>query len=509
MRNWFVMVWLGMAVVMPLPAAIVLQPVEPELEALAGLTEAKAALQKEDYKKAIRLFAKEAEAGNGAAMFALGYMNHKGLGLPASPMVAESFYRQAIKMGSIPAMFNLAAILLSRPEGVAEGFEWMEKAAVAGSGRAALTLGRMLAADPKGGDGKNPARAEEWLRRAARTPELKGEASFALAQFLDPELKGEGERGKESKELLQQAVESGYPPALFALSDHYLRQKTGAEKAVPLLEEARAKGSPEAAFRLAMLHEEGRVVKADLVAAAKLYQEAAQAGHALAANQLAAMYQEGRGVAADVKQAYAWFLRAAELGLPMAQFNTGVCLENGQGVEKNEAEACQWYYRAALAGYAPAQNRLAIRYQDGQGVMRDLVAARAWLREAASRGFEAAILNYADLLATGQGGPADLPGALELYQGLAARGNARALHAWGNLVETGAAGPPDPAKALALQQLAAPHYEPAKVKAEALAQALSEDVKAQAGEYMKNPQTLFPMAPAGSSKNTEEAASGC
>ena len=472
-------------------AALVFPPEVPDAPQTAELDEGLAALRKEEYLKALGIFTRRAEAGDAGAYFGLGFMHQQGLGVDKSAIASEAFYRQAAKLGHAPAMFNLASILITQPSSAAEGREWLTRAAANGSGRAALALGRIIAEGP---DAKTQAKeAEEWLRKAAQTPELKLEGGFTLAVFLDPSLHGTDDRAKEGRKLLQAAAEGGYQPALLALSDTLLRSKDGGGKAVELLKQADEKGSAEATYRLASLNREGRVLPANLTEAARLYQKAAEAGHAQACNQLASLYEEGKGVPASSEKAYEWYRKAAELGLPMAQFNTGVCLEEGLGTAKNAPEACQWFYRAALAGYAPAQNRLGVRYQNGQGVMRDEVAARSWFREGVKQGFDAAVLNYAAMLAEGQGGAADPAAALALYKTLASKRHPGALHALGLLIESGLAGAPDPAKALALQQLAAAGKNPlAQSRAEALEKILSDADKAKAAGYVKDPASLFP-----------------
>ncbi|RYD37207.1 MAG: sel1 repeat family protein [Verrucomicrobiaceae bacterium] len=462
----------------------------PELRESADLSDGQEAMRRKDYPAALLIFTRKADSGNAAALFALGYMHQHGLGVDASAMASETFYRQAAKLGNVAAMHNLAVLLVARPGSVAEGTEWLTKAAEKGSGRAALAMGRLITDGPNAKT--QAADAESWFRKAVQAPELKEEAAFTLAVFLDPTLTGTDARSKEGRKFLESSAEAGYQPAVLALSDALLRTKEGA-RAVEVLKKGDAAGSTEATFRLASLNFEGRVIPANPVEALRLYTKAAEAGHPAACNQLASLYQAGKGgVAADPVKAWEWFLKAATLGLPMGQFNAGVCLEDGLGVAKNPAGACQWYCQSALSGYAPAQNRLGLRYQEGQGVLKDPVAARAWLREAAMQGFEAAMLNYASMLAGGQGGPRDIPNAVTLYKSLAGKNHPDALHGLGLLMESGLAGPADPPRALALQQLAADRNPAAKARAEALLKVLSPEDKTKAAAYVKDPRTLFP-----------------
>lgn len=472
-------------------AATVFPSQIPELAESAELSDGLEALKRKDYLGALGIFARKADEGSAPASFALGIIYQRGLGVEPSVIVAESFYRTAAQRGNVPAMYNLATLLLANPAHLPEANDWLTKAAEAGSGRAAIALGRLITDGPQARE--RAADAEAWFRKAAKAEDIKDEAAFTLSVYLDPTLAGTGDRAKEARQFLEAAANNGYQPAVLALSDALLRSKDKAAgaRAAEILKKGDAAGSLEATYRLAALNREGRVIPANPAEALRLWQKAAEAGHAMSCNQLAGLYEEGKAVSVDPAKAYEWYRRAGELGLAVGQFNTGVCLENGRGTAKNPTEACVWYCQAATSGYAPAQNRLAIRYQDGQGIIKDLVAARAWLREAAQQGFEASILNYATMLAQGQGGPRDVSTAIALYKNLAGKKNPDALHGLGLLLESGLAGAPDPARALALQELAADRNPDAKTRAAALAKVVSEADKAKAAAYVKAPQTLF------------------
>ncbi len=476
------------------PGAVVLQPMKPQT-AGNGLDAAQPLLDAGNYKEALALFAREAEAGNAAALFGLGWMHQQGYGVAASPVVAQTFYEQAAQRGSVPAMFNLAALLHATAHPDAR--QWLEKAAKAGSGRAALALGQDLQA------GKSETEQQaglDWLRKAGAAEDTRDEAALALAAALDPKATDTGAAGKEARAVLKAAADRGYAPAAIALAGALVREKETAAQGLQLLQNAVASGSAQAGFLLGQLHFAGRGVPADAKKAADLWRAAAAAGSGDAANELASLYQQGKGVEQDDAQAYQWFVKGAEAGSAIAQFNVGVLLETGRGVAKDPAAACQWYYRSARAGYPVAQNRLALRYQDGQGLMQDAVAARSWLREAVSRQYEPAMLNYAAMLAAGEGGPTDVVGALQIYQHLAGKGRPEALHAIGTMCESGLGGVPDPARAFALYRLAADKHTPSRERVDILTRALPADTRARAEAYVKDPATLFPPPPGAEGK---------
>ncbi|MFK8252406.1 hypothetical protein [Ancylobacter terrae] len=123
-------------------------------------------------------------------------------------------------------------------------------------------------------------------------------------------------------------------------------------------EQATAKGSAPAAYRLAALLDKGAdgVIR-DTVRARKLYAEAAEAGNVRAMHNLAVLLAEGVNGQPDYKQASDWFLKAAERGVRDSQYNLGVLYARGLGVKADLAESWKWFSLAANQGDAEAARK--------------------------------------------------------------------------------------------------------------------------------------------------------
>lgn len=115
-------------------------------------------------------------------------------------------------------------------------------------------------------------------------------------------------------------------------------------------------------------------------AAAEAFQRAAELGSDEAAFRLAMLYEDGEGVTQDLERAIDWYHRAAEAGNEKAQFNLGRLYARGSGVERDISEAAHWYEQSALEENPHAQFTLGLMYFHGESELeRDLVAAYRWL----------------------------------------------------------------------------------------------------------------------------------
>lgn len=448
-----------------------------------------AALEKKEYKKAVRLFS-EAGPDNAGAQFALGYIMANGLGYQKSRYAAETYYRRAAGLGHGPAVYNLALLLLETPDGQLEGTTLLRRAADQGSGRAALALGKLLSQGR--GTIYNPEKAEEMFRNAMKVTDTEAEAAYSLALFY---LSQKERKPEEALALLNQSAERGFPTAIADLAKIYLRGggdlPKDVKKAISLLQAGADRGVAEAQFLLGTEFQEGSSVPKDEKKAFEYYQQAANGGHAAASNQVGYCLENGVGVGKNIAQAVKWYQKSAELGLPTAVFNLGVCYEEGRGVEQSAPLACKHYYAAALMGYPAAQNRLAIRYKDGQGVMRDWVAARSWFSLAAKSGMEAAALNLAVMLENGEGGPPDPATAREIYRQSAATGTPMAQYSLGRMFESGLVGERNPVKAAALYKLASEKLPEAKESLEQILPLLTPDDRQRVDSIAASPAPLF------------------
>jgi hypothetical protein len=121
--------------------------------------------------------------------------------------------------------------------------------------------------------------------------------------------------------------------------------------AVDFLENAAARGSPEAQMELAKLYEQGLGVETNEKRALELYQAAADQDFADAINDLGFLYyQGGLGLRADPAKALALFERAADLRQPEAQFNFAALIDDGLIAQKGPKDAAGYLYAALRSG---------------------------------------------------------------------------------------------------------------------------------------------------------------
>lgn len=91
-------------------------------------------------------------------------------------------------------------------------------------------------------------------------------------------------------------------------------------------------------YRAAMLHKGGNTA-----AAVKLWRKWAEQGNADAAYNLALIHQNADGVPYDAAEALRWYRQAAERGDKISQVQLGLMYQNGEGVPADEAKAHEWF----------------------------------------------------------------------------------------------------------------------------------------------------------------------
>lgn len=252
----------------------------PSTNAVAPPVEdAVAALNKDDFTTALRLFRQLAEMGNPRAQFNLGFMYANGRGVPTDFAEAMKWYRLAADQGFAAAQHNLG-IMYANGQNVAtdhvEAVKWYRLAANQGFAKAQNELGYDYAQGR--GVPKDYDQALKWYRMAAD----QGDAG---AQLNLGTLYATG-----------QGVPQNHPEALkwFRL--------------------AADTGNAGAQFNLGLMYSNGLGTAKDPVEAAKWWRLAAEQSYAKAQLNLGTLYATGRGVPEDKVHAYLWFSLAAARG---------------------------------------------------------------------------------------------------------------------------------------------------------------------------------------------------
>ncbi|MFN3231401.1 MAG: SPOR domain-containing protein [Alphaproteobacteria bacterium] len=171
----------------------------PSMPVLAAPTfeDGIAAFQRGDYDAAVNAWAPLAAQGNASALFNLGQMHRRGLGVPADQAAAERYYRQAALLGHVSAQANLGSLYFTKdPRQPKEAMYFWRQAARQGDAVSQYQIGvqyfngeivvrdqvegyawMVLAADSGLADGK---RALDQMRGFLSTEQLQQGAELAL-----------------------------------------------------------------------------------------------------------------------------------------------------------------------------------------------------------------------------------------------------------------------------------------------------------------------------------------
>jgi len=127
----------------------------------------------------------------------------------------------------------------------------------------------------------------------------------------------------------------------------------GMERLVRLKDQAPPTEAGEAAYVLAKIYAEGKVVRADKSLALKFAEVSAVKGHVPSMEPLAYMLEKGWGGESRVKEAFAWYNRAGAQGSPEGLFSLYLISSEGRpalGVAPDASKAAAYLVRAKQAG---------------------------------------------------------------------------------------------------------------------------------------------------------------
>ena len=296
---------------------------------------------------------KAAEAGLPAALFLLGVMSERGLGVTRNEGAAAEFYRRAAEKGHRSGQARWGKALM-HGTGVdanpSDGETWLRRAALAGDPEAAAALGDLLATGGK--LPPNHAEAASWFRRAAVAGHKGAARSLGLLYFAGAGVPHDPEQGMQWFRI---SAAAGDGPARAELGNLLLT---------------------------------GMGEEDDRVRIYKGFELAAASGDPVAAYNCAVCRSHGVGVARDDREVALWLRKAADR-VPNAQFWYGRVLVEGRGVDRDLAEGRRWIARAADVGMADAQVALGEMMLTGTGGACDPLGALALFEKAAANGHPA------------------------------------------------------------------------------------------------------------------------
>jgi len=173
--------------------AAFLMPLAVAGAAFAGpLEDGVAAVERQDYAAALRLFRPLANQGNDIAQFDLGVMYDKGWGVPRDHVQAARWYRLAAAQGNADAQYNLG-VLYEDGRRYADAVKWYREAADQGLGDAQFSLGLLYA---KGqGVPRDDVQAYMWFELSAAQDDQSAVSNRdAVAQRMKPEQIAEAQK---------------------------------------------------------------------------------------------------------------------------------------------------------------------------------------------------------------------------------------------------------------------------------------------------------------------------
>ncbi|MFE1824197.1 tetratricopeptide repeat protein, partial [Streptomyces anulatus] len=286
---------------------------------------------------------------------------------------AETFYRQAADAGHTDAMVNLG-LLLARAGRAEEAETFYRQAADAGHTDAMVNLGVLL------GKAGRAEEAETFYRQAADAGDTYAMSNLGV-------LLAKTGRAEEAESFFRTAADDGNSGATVNLGN--LLAETGrAEEAETFYRQAADDGHTDAMSNLGiLLAKTGRAEEAET-----FFRQAADAGHSSAMVNLGSLLGEtGRA-----EEAETFYRQAADNGHTDAMVNLGILL-----AKTGRAEEAETFFRqAADAGHTDAMSNLGVLL----GETGRAEEAETFYRQAADNGHTDAMSNLGVLLAeTGRG----------------------------------------------------------------------------------------------------------
>ncbi|KAF2836493.1 HCP-like protein, partial [Patellaria atrata CBS 101060] len=181
---------------------------------------------------------------------------------------------------------------------------------------------------------------------------------------------------RESRTILQQLSNRGYPFAQYYLADGYAsglfnKGKEDYDKAFPLFVSASKHGHAEAGYRAALCYEFGWGGRKDYAKAVQFYRASASKNHPGAATRLGKACLTGEmGLQGKYREGIKWLKRAAEAAdhqYNSAPYELGTLHVTGFGddIFKDEAYAAQLFTKSAELGHPEANLRMGEAYEHG------------------------------------------------------------------------------------------------------------------------------------------------
>lgn len=211
-------------------------------------------------------------------------------------------------------------------------------------------------------------------------------------------------------QLLEQAAQQQYAPALNLLTVLYANQEWGLTNYTKALYYAKASAqlqNAEGEYLLGELYIQNSHSAKNISYYIDYLTRAAKQGFVPAANELGFDYRDGIYVKKDVTTAMQWFAVSAKNNDPLAMSELALAYQTGNGVKKDEKKAIPLLQGSAQQGDLVGEYNLGLTYELGIGTKKDYPQAIIWLTKAAQQGDICSHNDLGMMYAAGHGVDAD------------------------------------------------------------------------------------------------------
>ena len=241
---------------------------------------------KGEYKKALPLLEKLANAGNINASYSLGEMYRKGNGVKENKGVSCDYYQKSAEDGNADAFFHagVCAITIRQDnQRFKEAFKWFKKASEKlketdldepDRKYLALVLANMYYTGK--GTLQDFSEAARWFEKAGEMGDARAQGVLALLNYTGNGILSDKTKPRDWAEKAAGQGDVIGEQILGMLYQYSLPPEKNMQKAIEWYEKSAKHGSQAAQYQLAVIYENGDGVPKDLKKARYYYQEAAK-----------------------------------------------------------------------------------------------------------------------------------------------------------------------------------------------------------------------------------------
>lgn len=330
---------------------------------------------RKDFKSAINIFRKEADAGDGNAMYMLSEMNRKGEGFDKDSTESFNWLKKASGTGHPAAMFKLGVMYLHGTNVTRDssaGLQLIQRSAEKNYSNALYELGYLY---DNGKDvTKDSVLALKWYTKAVEAGNVMAMNNLGFKYSIGRWVKKDYALAVR---LFQKAADAGLPSAMFNLGRMYEFGRGVEQNDAEALKWYRKalekspenEGGPN--YSIGLFYESGRGgLTQDYAEATKYFMKSKSPGM----QHIGRMYELGKGVPADISVATVWYKSAANNDNGFGMYYLG-------HVQKDPLLANEWYKKAitwfqkhiaSTFNDTESMRGLASMYENGYGTEKNM-----------------------------------------------------------------------------------------------------------------------------------------